>query len=166
MVVQGELSHGLFVGVGPDFKEEGGQEFVLEFGEKRVQALQAEGLHFSKAVEGCQDGLHYSILMPFPDLLLSLPQLFPSTHCHLHAPKYPLLHVNFPLSLHFTLLLPLCLLLPELPPPHTEVPVAHVFLYDRRVPLRLLRHHLAHRLKHLLEPECSHEGLSRTLRLG
>lgn len=47
MVVQGELSYSLFVGVGPDFKEEGGQKLVLEFGEKRIQALQAEGLHFS-----------------------------------------------------------------------------------------------------------------------
>jgi hypothetical protein len=103
--------------------------------------------------------------MPFPDLFLSLSQLFPPAHCHLHAPEYPLLHLYLPLPCDLVIPCPLFLLLVQLPPPHAEVPVAHVLLDDRRVPLRLLGHHLAHRLEHLPEAEGTHERLPRALAL-
>jgi hypothetical protein len=66
--------------------------------------------------------------MSFPDFFLSLPEVFPPPHGHLHAPEYPLLHLDLPDPSDLTVPCPLDLLLVQLPPPHAEVPVAHVLL--------------------------------------
>ena len=95
--------------------------------------------------------------MAFLDLELSLSKLLASLHSSLHAAHDPLLHFPFPHFRDLALPRPLALLLLNLPPPHHEVPIAHMFLYDGGLPLRLLADHSPQPLEHLPESECAHE---------
>ena len=68
----------------------------------------------------------------------SLPEFLALPHSHLHTAKYPLLHLYLTSLAHLGISHPLLLLLVELPPPHAEVPVAHVLLDYRRISLSFL----------------------------